>query len=202
MAAVLGVRRCVAGCGGRMGRRSGVRRWTLIDLAGHQAGRGQTGPDGWYFEIPAPGQGTYTLIAMAGAHQPHAAAVPGRHRPGRPAGAADQHHTLTGTIRAASSGTAVTTATVTLADARGDVLAARRTDKDGRYAFDEIVPGSYTLAVAAPSYQPAAPGGHRRGGYRHHDRRRRPAGGGRPDRHRADGRRRSGGRCPGDAAGS
>src|SRR5487761_817054 len=100
---------------------------TLIDLAGHQAGRGQTGPDGSY-QIPAPGKGTYPLIAMAGAHQPHAAAV--------------------------QVGTAPVDLQVQLTGA--STPTARRTDEDGRYAFDEIVPGSYTLAVAAPSYQPAA----------------------------------------------
>jgi len=47
---------------------------TLIDPAGRQAGRGSTAPDGSY-RISTPGQGTYTLIAMASAHRPHASAV-------------------------------------------------------------------------------------------------------------------------------
>jgi hypothetical protein len=47
-------------------------------------------------------------------------------------------------------------ATVTLADARGNVLGARATDGAGVYSFEEMVPGSYTLAVSAPSFRPVA----------------------------------------------
>jgi hypothetical protein len=128
---------------------------TLIDPAGRQAGRGSTGPDGSY-RISAPGQGTYTLIAMANAHRPHASAV---RVGGQPveidvllAGASR----LTGTVRAAGTGSPLAGVTVTLADLRGEVVAAGRTDEVGRYLLEDLTPGGYTLALSAPSCQPTA----------------------------------------------
>jgi len=128
---------------------------TLIDPAGRQAGRGTTGPDGSY-RISTPGQGTYTLIAMASAHRPHASAVrvggvpvevdvllPGACR-------------LTGTVRAAGTSSPLAGVTVTLADLRGEVVAASSTGEAGRYAIEDLAPGRYTLALSAPSCQPAA----------------------------------------------
>jgi EmrB/QacA subfamily drug resistance transporter len=128
---------------------------TLIDPSGRQAGRARTGADGAY-QIPAPGAGTYTLIAMANAHQPHALAV---HIGGQPvevdvllAGASR----LAGTVRASGTGGPLAGATVTLADLRGEVVAAARTDEAGRYLIEDLAPGQYTLALSAPSCQPAA----------------------------------------------
>jgi hypothetical protein len=128
---------------------------TLIDMSGRQAGRSQTGPDGSY-QVRVPRQGMYTLIAMGDAHQPQAAAV---YLGGGPvehdvllAGAAR----LTGTVRAFGTGTPIPGATVALADSRGEVITARSTDDAGRYLFEELAPGRYTLAVNAPSYQPSA----------------------------------------------
>jgi uncharacterized protein YfaS (alpha-2-macroglobulin family) len=98
----------------------------------------------------------YTLIATSPAHRPQAATV---HLGDGPvehdvllAGAAR----LAGTVRAAGSRTPVSGATVALADSRGEVLAARGADDAGRYLFQELAPGRYTLAVSAPSYQPSA----------------------------------------------
>jgi hypothetical protein len=128
---------------------------TLIDMSGQQAGRSRTGADGSY-RVRVPRPGMYTLIATAAAHRPQAAAV---HLGGGPvehdvllAGAAR----LAGTVRAAGSGTPVPGATVALADSRGEVLGARGTDDAGRYQFEELAPGRYTVAVSAPSYQPSA----------------------------------------------
>jgi EmrB/QacA subfamily drug resistance transporter len=128
---------------------------TLIDPTGRQAGRGRTGPDGAY-TIPAPGSGTYTLIAMANSHQPYASAV---RVAGQPveldvllAGASR----LTGTVRAAGTGVPLSGATVTLADLRGEVVAAVRTGPSGEYLIEDLAPGRYTLAVSAPACQPAA----------------------------------------------
>jgi uncharacterized protein YfaS (alpha-2-macroglobulin family) len=98
----------------------------------------------------------YTLIAMAPSHRPQADTV---HAGGGPvehdvllAGAAR----LTGTVRAAGTGTPISGATVTLADARGEVMAARTTDDAGQYLFEALAAGPYTVAVSAPSYQPSA----------------------------------------------
>jgi predicted MFS family arabinose efflux permease len=128
---------------------------TLIDTSGRQAGRASAGPDG-SFRIPAPGAGLYTLIAMAAAHQPQAAMV-------RVADGPVQHDVLlagasqlAGTVRAAGTGEPMAGATVTLAGPRGEVLAAHSTDEKGWYLFTELVAGSYTLAVSAPTREPAA----------------------------------------------
>jgi len=128
---------------------------TLIDMSGRQAGRSRTGPDGSY-QVRVPRQGMYTLIAMGDAHQPQAAAV---YLGGGPvehdvllAGAAR----LAGTVRAFGTGTPIPGATIALADSRGEVMSARSTDDAGRYLFEELAAGRYTLAVNAPSYQPSA----------------------------------------------
>lgn len=128
---------------------------TLIDMSGRQAGRSRTGADGSY-QVRVPRPDMYTLIATAAALRPQAAAV---HLGGGPvehdvllAGAAR----LAGTVRAAGSGTPVPGATVALADSHGEVLEARGTDDAGRYLFEELAPGRYTVAVSAPSYQPSA----------------------------------------------
>jgi EmrB/QacA subfamily drug resistance transporter len=128
---------------------------TLIDPAGQQAARGSSGPDGWY-QVAAPAPGLYTLIAMASSHQPHASAVH----------AGDQAvdldvllsgaSRLAGTVRAAGTGTPLAGATVTLADPRGEVVAARSTDDQGRYLVADLAPGRYTLALSAAGRQPAA----------------------------------------------
>ena len=128
---------------------------TLVDSSGRQAARSQTGADGGY-QLGVPGSGVYTLIAMAGAHQPQAVAV---HVNGHPVkldvllvGAAR----LAGTVRAAGSGLPIARAAVTLADARGEIVAAHSTGATGRYLIEGLVPGRYTLAVSAPSCQPTA----------------------------------------------
>jgi hypothetical protein len=128
---------------------------TLIDPAGTQAGRDSTGPDGSY-RISAPGLGTYTLIAMAGSHWPHASAV---HVGGHPvevdvllAGASR----LTGTVRAAGTGSPLAGVTVTLADLRGEVVVGGNTGESGGYLIEDLAPGRYTLALSAPACQPTA----------------------------------------------
>jgi MFS family permease len=128
---------------------------TLVDSGGRQAGRGRSGPDGGY-RVPVPTQGTYTLIAMAGAHQPYASTV---HVGGHPVevdvllvGAAR----LTGIVRVSGTGQPVAGAAITLADPRGEVVAATSTGETGHYAIGDLVTGRYTLAVSAPSCQPAA----------------------------------------------
>jgi EmrB/QacA subfamily drug resistance transporter len=128
---------------------------TVIDLAGRQVARGGSGDDGWY-QVAAPTAGAYTLIAMAPSHQPQASAV---HAGDQPvdldvllAGASR----LAGTVRAAGTGAPLPGATVSLADARGEVVAARSTDEEGQYLVADLAPGRYTLALSAPGCQPTA----------------------------------------------
>jgi hypothetical protein len=128
---------------------------TLIDPGGRQAGRGHAGPDGGY-RVPVPTQGIYTLIAMAGAHQPYASTVRVAGQPVevdvRLAGAAR----LTGIVRVSGTGQPVAGAAITLAGPHGEVVAATSTGETGEYAIGDLVTGRYTLAVSAPSCQPAA----------------------------------------------
>jgi EmrB/QacA subfamily drug resistance transporter len=128
---------------------------TLIDPGGRQAGRCRTGADGTY-RIPAPGHGTFTLIAMASAHQPHASAVRVGDQPVEADVVLAGASRLTGVIRASGTGLPLPGATVTLTNDHGEVVAADRTDDAGRYLIGDLTPGRYTLALSAPSCQPAA----------------------------------------------
>jgi hypothetical protein len=128
---------------------------TLIDPAGRQAGIGHSDPGGRY-QVPVSGQGTYTIIAMASAHEPFASAVRVADRPAE----LDIHLTgaskLSGLIRSAGSGLPLSGVTATLANARGEVVGTAVTSEQGEYAIENLVSGQYTLALAAPSYQPVA----------------------------------------------
>jgi DHA2 family methylenomycin A resistance protein-like MFS transporter/DHA2 family multidrug resistance protein-like MFS transporter len=127
---------------------------TLIDVRGHQIGRATTSADGWY-EVSAPGSGTYVLIASAGDHDPQAATLVAGDQPidfdlvltgaGR----------LTGTVRD-MDGEPVRDAMVLVTDARGEVVAADTTDADGGYAVTRIAAGTYTVTVSAAAHRPSA----------------------------------------------
>ncbi|MFJ4206353.1 MFS transporter [Streptomyces sviceus] len=126
---------------------------TLIDIAGAQTGRGASGEDG-RFALSTPGPGSYVLIAAASGHQPQAVSVTIGDRPveldivlggaGRLAG------------RVLTDGAPVPDATVTLTDARGEVVATTRSGPEGAYVITELVAGEYTLAAGAPAFRPAA----------------------------------------------
>ena len=110
---------------------------------------------------------------MASAHRPHAAAVQLGGQPVELDLLLPGASRLSGVVRVAGTGTpgtgragtgtagtgrALPGATVTLADARGEVVASQRTGTDGRYVIEDLTPGRYTLALSAPSCQPAAIG--------------------------------------------
>ncbi|MGK5631980.1 MSCRAMM family protein, partial [Streptomyces sp. URMC 123] len=127
---------------------------TLIDGTGRQVGRGASGEDGRY-ALSTPGAGSYVLIAAAGGHQPQAVSVTVGDRPVELDVVLGGAGRLTGAVLTAD-GTPVRDATVTLTDARGEVVAATRSGREGAYAIDELVAGEYTLAASAPAFRPAA----------------------------------------------
>ena len=128
---------------------------TLIDPSGRQAAHGQSDAGGAY-QVCAPAPGPYTLIAMAPSHQPHASAVRVGTGPVEVDVLLPGASQLAGTIRAAGTGGPLAGVTVTLANTRGEVVAARSTDAHGRYLITDLAPGRYALALSAPAYQPAA----------------------------------------------
>ncbi len=127
---------------------------TLIDPAGQQIGRGVTSPDGSY-RITVSRPGNYVLIARARAHQPQATMVSVNGKPVELDLLLAGSGILVGSVRR-TGGAPIDGATVILADADGQVIGSQSTDPDGGYEFGELVAGTYTLAVSAPSYQPLA----------------------------------------------
>ncbi|MFX4292379.1 MSCRAMM family protein [Streptomyces bohaiensis] len=127
---------------------------TLVDAAGRQCGRADSGDDG-RFSLTGPGPGGYMLIAAATGLQPRAVGLTLADRtpeldlllggPGR----------LAGRVRT-PDGEPVADAVVTLTDARGDVVATTRSAPDGGYRLDGLVTGDYTLAAGAPGRRPGA----------------------------------------------
>ncbi|NDZ77093.1 MFS transporter [Streptomyces sp. SID10853] len=128
---------------------------TLIDLGGRQLGRTTTDPDGRYF-VAAPAGGTYVLIGSGGARQPQATTVAVGEGPIdfdlMLSGAAG----LVGTVLAAPGDRPLPGALVIATDMRGDVVASGTADGSGDFAFGDLVPGSYTLAVSAAGHRPTA----------------------------------------------
>nr|WP_243725957.1 carboxypeptidase-like regulatory domain-containing protein [Actinomadura rubrisoli] len=127
---------------------------TLIGVDGHQLARAMTRPDGRY-ALPAPGPGTYVLIAATGEHEPQAATLVVRDRPVEFDLLLAGNGGLAGTVRGAD-GTPIANAMVVVTDVRGDVVGTGRTDAGGRYMFKDVVSGSYTLAVSAAAHRPVA----------------------------------------------
>ncbi|HEX4061888.1 MAG TPA: MFS transporter [Streptosporangiaceae bacterium] len=128
---------------------------TLIDLSGHQVGRGHSEPDGSYL-MRTPGAGGYTLVAAAAAHRPHASTVLVGSHPADVDLVLRGTSGLAGTVRAGQRGTPVPGATASLADATGEIVAVGHTGDGGRYRLTDLAAGRYTLAVSAPCCDPAA----------------------------------------------
>jgi hypothetical protein len=127
---------------------------TLTDVQGEVVASTATGPDG-RFRLGELMAGTYTLTGQASEHQPVPVTVDVTE------GAAVERDILlvgaarvTGVVRAASDRRPLREATVTLLDGTGTVLATTRTGGDGGYAFEDLLPGSYTLT--ASGFEPVA----------------------------------------------
>ncbi|MEU9169640.1 MFS transporter [Streptomyces sp. NPDC048420] len=127
---------------------------TLIDVAGAQIGRGTSGEDG-RCALPAPGPGSYVLIAAAGGHQPQAVSVTVGEHPVELDIVLGGAGRLAGAVLTAD-GTPVPGATVTLTDVHGEVVATTRSGREGGYVITELVAGKYTLAASARAFRPAA----------------------------------------------
>jgi EmrB/QacA subfamily drug resistance transporter len=128
---------------------------TLIDITGRQVGRDRTRSDGGY-RIPVATGGSYTLIAMAGSHEPHASSVRLGSQPVELDVLLAGASRLAGTIRGSGTKQPLPGVTVTLADSRGEVIAVTTTDKAGLYAIESLMPGRYTVALSSPAFQPTA----------------------------------------------
>jgi EmrB/QacA subfamily drug resistance transporter len=127
---------------------------TLIDMEGRQVARAGSGTDGRW-ALAAPRGGNYVLIAAAPGHQPQAVTVSVGGRPVELDVVLGGTGRLSGAVRSAE-GAPVAEASVTLTDARGEVVATAHADADGEYHFRDLVCGRYTLAVSARAYRPAA----------------------------------------------
>ena len=127
---------------------------TLLDVTGGQAGRSVTGTDGRY-ELVAPSGGHYVLVARANAHQPQASTIEVNGGPMDLDVVLVGSSGITGVVRN-GAGQPVLAATVTLADAQGDVVANCETASDGAYDLGDLVAADYTLVVSAHAFRPAA----------------------------------------------
>jgi uncharacterized surface anchored protein len=127
---------------------------TATDFAGHQLARNLTDADGWY-RLELPTGGTYLLICAAEHHQPSASLV---------AVAASEVHRDIALVGASTiegrvlrqNGEPIGSATVTLTDARGEVVGAAVAGPDGEYVLGDLHPGEYTLTATALGTRPSA----------------------------------------------
>jgi len=128
---------------------------TLISLSGRQLGRAVAQANGSY-ALSAPGAGSYVLIAAADGHQPQASTVVIGEAPHAYDILLSGTSGLGGQVRSAATGAPVDGAMVVVTDVRGEVLATGKTGAEGHFAFDELAPGTFTVAVNAPNHRPAA----------------------------------------------
>ncbi|MQA97321.1 MAG: hypothetical protein GEV11_22765 [Streptosporangiales bacterium] len=127
---------------------------TVVDVRGDVVASATTGGSGRYdiYGVPA---GTYTLSVTAGSYQPVALTltVPAEGRVTNDVGMTGACR-ISGAVRSARSGRAIPEAVVTLIDAHGEVVGAMVTGLDGRYVFDDLTEGDYT--ITATGHAPVA----------------------------------------------
>lgn len=128
---------------------------TLISLGGRQLGRAVAQANGSYV-LSAPGAGSYVLIAAADGHQPQASTVVVGEAPHSYDILLSGVSGLGGQVRSAATGEPVEGAMVVVTDVRGEVLATGKTGAEGHFGFDELAPGTFTVAVNAAHHRPAA----------------------------------------------
>ncbi|WP_372667334.1 MFS transporter [Amycolatopsis kentuckyensis] len=128
---------------------------TLIDQRGRQVARATGAADGSY-SVPSQGPGAYVLIVSAHGHQPQASSVVISNGPTTVDVTLTGSGELTGTVRAAATGSPLANVTVTLTDSRGEVNGAFITTTDGTYAFVGVGAGAYTLVASGAGHRPVA----------------------------------------------
>ncbi|MFF9555020.1 MFS transporter [Streptomyces albus] len=128
---------------------------TLISLSGRQLGRSVAHSDGSY-GLDAPGPGSYVLIAAADGHQPQASTIVIGEGPLSHDLLLSGTSGLAGQVRGQADGAPVSGAMVVVTDVRGEVLATGVTGETGEFRFDELVTGTFTVAVNATGYRPTA----------------------------------------------
>jgi EmrB/QacA subfamily drug resistance transporter len=128
---------------------------TLIDLGGRQVDRATTRGDGSY-ALTAPAAGPYMLITAADGHQPQAATIVVGDRPLGYDVTLSGTSGLAGVVRSAATGARVRGAMVVVTDAHGEVIASAETGPDGEFAFDDLVSGTFVVAVSAGGHRPGA----------------------------------------------
>jgi hypothetical protein len=127
---------------------------TVTDYPGHQVTREVSRSDGSY-RLVLPSGGTYLLICAAENHQPMACMLTvgvgeSRQDIALAGASAVEGRVLRG------DGAPVGGATVTLTDARGEVVGAAVTGPDGAYLLADLYPGEYTLTATAENALPVA----------------------------------------------
>ncbi|MBF9072354.1 MFS transporter [Streptacidiphilus fuscans] len=137
------------------GRPVGSATVTLISLQGQQLGRATVAADGAY-RIAAPGAGSYVLIAAAEGYRPQASTVAVGDNPLTYDIALSGTSGLTGLVRAAADQRPVAEAMVVVTDLRGEVLATGKTAATGAFTFEALSAGTFTVAVNATGFRPAA----------------------------------------------
>ncbi|MET8950720.1 MFS transporter [Streptomyces sp. NPDC004393] len=133
----------------------GAATLTLISLQGTQLGRAHVGPDGGY-ALTAPAGGSYVLITAADGRQPQASTLVVGEEPLSHDVVLSGAGGLTGVVRDADGGKPVAEAMVVVTDVRGEVLVTHTTGESGAFTFDELVAGTFTVAVSAAAYRPVA----------------------------------------------
>jgi MFS family permease len=127
---------------------------TVTDFAGRQVARGVSDVEGGY-RLELPTGGSYLLICAAENHQPVASMV------AVGAGEVRRDITLVGASLVEGrvlrqGGEPIGGATLTLTDARGEVVGAAVTGADGGYLLADLYPGEYILTATAENALPVA----------------------------------------------
>ncbi len=128
---------------------------TLIDQHGRQVSRA-TGRDDGSYRISVPATGSYVLIVSATGHGPVAVNVTASSSTQQQDVTLLGSGELSGVVRRADHGEPLADATVTLTDARGEVVGAAITAADGAYVCGGLISGRYTLVANAESMRPTA----------------------------------------------
>jgi hypothetical protein len=124
---------------------------TLIDHRGRQVARAVAGPDGEYW-LGAPAPGAYTLLTSAASYAPAASTVTVR-EPGNGSGTVMNVRlantgSLSGRVVTKTGARPVPGVRLTLIGTTGATVAMAETGQTGRYAFEGIADGQYTLLAS------------------------------------------------------